>query len=106
MFENGSVAQYNILKRFDSIDISTLSKNVIIELMCMPYRRQAILEALIFKLMIEMQSKELDSAFFTSEFIIKFFLALDLKLPGNAHNFSTSFAFDAFKSILDRKSVV
>eukprot|EP00826_Nyctotherus_ovalis_P005192 TRINITY_DN11165_c0_g4_i1.p1 TRINITY_DN11165_c0_g4~~TRINITY_DN11165_c0_g4_i1.p1 ORF type:complete len:306 (+),score=102.19 TRINITY_DN11165_c0_g4_i1:587-1504(+) len=48
-----------------------------------------------------MQGRKLETAFFTAEFLIKFFMALDVKLPGNAHNFSSSYGFEAFKSILE-----
>jgi len=74
---------------------------MIIELICMPYRRQAILEALVFKFLLEVKEEKLEAAFNTVEFLVKFFLVLDVRLPGNARNFSSSYGLKTFKSILE-----
>jgi hypothetical protein len=97
----GSKDQYEVLRRFDQISIDSIPKNLIVELICMPYRRQVILEALLFKFLLEMSDRNLEGAFNTAEFLMKFFMTLDVKLPGNAHNFSSSYGFESFKSILE-----
>jgi len=73
-----------------------------VELMCMPYRRQAILESIIYKLCYELEFiNSPQISFNTAYFLIKFILLLDVKLPGDAHTVSNGFAFDCFKGILE-----
>ncbi len=49
----------------------------------------------------ELDSSRTDVAFATANLLVNFVLSLDVKLPGNAQTFSSSFAFAAYQGIIE-----